>query len=300
VKSINLFNILDGFDFELLKNPEFKEDSVREEVILPIIKGLGYNANKPNQIIRSRNLIHPYVSIGSQKKDIYIIPDYLFEVDSKPAWILDAKSPTESIFKSKHVEQAYSYAIHSEVRVKFFALCNGLEFALYNIEEIKPILHFPVQAIPLYWDTLKQLLSPDKVFASNPLKYCKDLGLHLKRLGFDTFEMLIFPNVPIISICQMNPDFFSFSAHVKIEEVEYVATFDFGINVFEQLVGEIPDEVIQMLRIRKSGERQQVKFTNKAFLINVSCKISKDLEENSNEIFLPLWINTLIGEVLVL
>src|SRR5438045_2526127 len=112
MKTESLYNVLDGFDFNLLDHPEFQEDSVREEVIIPIIKGLGYSANKPNQIIRSRKLLHPFVSIGSKRKDIYIIPDYLFEVDGKPAWILDAKSPTEEIIKSQNVEQAYSYAIH--------------------------------------------------------------------------------------------------------------------------------------------------------------------------------------------
>jgi hypothetical protein len=295
VESKIYFNVLDGFDFNLLKNPEFKEDSVREEIILPIIKGLGYSSNKPNQIIRSRNLIHPYVSIGSQRKDIYIIPDYLFEVDNKPAWILDAKSPTESIIKSKHVEQAYSYSIHSEVRVKFFALCNGLEFALYNIEESKPILHFPVQAIPLYWETLRQLLTPARVFASNPLQYSKDLGLHLKRLGFETFKNIIFPKVPITHIGQMDPDFFSLSGVVIEDGEKYVVTFDFGDDVFNQLIGKIPTEAIKLLSVRSPGSRQVVKFGDRAFFVNIDCKISDRLEENDKEIFLPLWINSILG-----
>ena len=64
MRSEKLFNPLEGFDFELLNNSEFKEDSVREEIVLPIIKALGYSAQKPNQIIRSKNLTHPFVSIG--------------------------------------------------------------------------------------------------------------------------------------------------------------------------------------------------------------------------------------------
>lgn len=294
MKSEKLFNILEGFDLELVNNTEFKEDSVREEIILPIIKGLGYGANKPNQIIRSRKLLHPFVSIGSKRKEIYIIPDYLFEVDNKPAWILDAKSPSESIVNSKHVEQAYSYSIHSDVRVKFFALCNGLEFALYNIEEIKPILHFPVKALPLYWETLRQFLTPEYVFTKNPLKYCKDLGLHLKRLGFDSFESLIFPNVPITNIGQMDPDFFSISGTVVDNGEKYVVTFDFGADVFEQLKGKIPDNAIKILSIRKPDSRQAVKFGDRAFIVNIECKIGSKLEENEKEIFLPLWINAIL------
>ena len=206
MKTEALYNVLDGFDFNLLDNPEFQEDSVREELIIPIVKGLGYSANKPNQIIRSRKLLHPFVSIGSKRKDIYIIPDYLFEVDGKPAWILDAKSPTEEIIKSQNVEQAYSYAIHSEVRVNFFALCNGKEFVLYHVQKIEPIFHFPTKAIPLYWDSLKKFIAPENIFSDN-FKPAKDLGLHLKRLGFESFESLIFLNVPITHIGQLDPGY---------------------------------------------------------------------------------------------
>jgi hypothetical protein len=294
MKEKKFFNILENFDFKLIDYPEFREDSVREEIIIPIIKGLGYAANKPYQIIRSRKLLHPFVSIGSKRKEIYIIPDYLFEVAGKPAWILDAKSPSESIIKSSHVEQAYSYAIHSEVRVNFFALCNGKEFALYNIEKIDPILYFPVQAIPLYWENLKKYLTPENVFANNHFKLAKDLGLHLKRLGFDIFESLIFSDVPITYIGQLDPDMFSFSCGINENEARYAVTFDFGYDVLNQLVGKIPDEAIEKLLLRNPNFRQSVSFADKAYFVTTECKIGMKLEENEDEIFLPLWINRLI------
>src|ERR1035437_1435053 len=114
-----------GFDYAVLNDPEFKEDAVREEIITPILKALGYAVSGPNRIIRSRKLLHPFVSIGSARKEIFIIPDYLMEVSNKNAWIMEAKAPTEEIVKSVHVEQAYSYAIHNEIRVNYFVLCNG-------------------------------------------------------------------------------------------------------------------------------------------------------------------------------
>ncbi|NCI49003.1 type I restriction enzyme HsdR N-terminal domain-containing protein [Sediminibacterium roseum] len=294
MKAEKLYNVLEGFDFNLINNPEFQEDSVREEIVVPIIKGLGYSANKPNQIIRSRKLLHPFVSIGSKRKDIYIIPDYLFEVDGKPAWILDAKAPTEEIIKSKNVEQAYSYAIHSEVRVNFFALCNGKEFALYNIEKVEPILHCPIQALPVYWATLKKYVSPEKVFSENHFKLAKDLGLHLKRLGFESFESLIFPDVPITQIGQLDPDMFSLSGGIKIDEDRYVVTFDFGQEAFEQLIGKIPDEAIQLLSKREKGYRQAVNFGDTVYKVTIDSIIGKVLQENEDEIFLPLIITRII------
>lgn len=289
------YNVLDGFNFDLLNNPEFQEDSVREEILMPIIKGLGYTADKPNQIVRSRKLLHPFVSIGSQKKDIYIIPDYLFEVDGKPAWVLDAKSPTEKIIKSKNVEQAYSYAIHSEIRVNFFALCNGKEFALYDTQKNDPILHCPIQAIPRYWQDLKRFVSPETVFINDHFVLAKDLGLHLKRLSFDSFESLIFPKVPITEIGQLDPDMFSFSAALKDENDRYVVTFDFGYEVLYQLTDKIPLDAMELLIKRNKAFRQVTRFGDRAFLVNVDCKVGSTLEENKEEIFLPLTINKIIG-----
>jgi hypothetical protein len=72
-------SIFCNFDFSLLDSPEFKEDSVREEIILPILKHLGYNASGKNKIIRSKTLVHPCVYIGTHKHEISIIPDYLMQ-----------------------------------------------------------------------------------------------------------------------------------------------------------------------------------------------------------------------------
>ncbi|MDT3402887.1 type I restriction enzyme HsdR N-terminal domain-containing protein [Mucilaginibacter terrae] len=295
MKEERLFNVLKEFDFNLLNDPEFKEDSVREEVVLPIIKGLGYSAVKPYQVIRSRNLLHPFVSIGSKRRDVYITPDYLFEVNDKPAWILDAKSPSESITKSHHVEQAYSYAIHNEVRANYFSLCNGREFVLYNILYVKPLIQFPVQAIPLYWDNLKKILAPPNVFNLNSTKLAKDLGLHLQRLGFDKFDSLFFPDVPITQIGQLDSNMFSFSSSVKIEETSYVVTFDFDELVFNQLKGKIPQEGIEKLSVRDNNSRQVVYFGDAAYKVTIECQIGQQLEENNDEIFQPLVIKRIIS-----
>lgn len=104
--------MFENFDFSLLDDPEFKEDAVREEIVAPILNRLGYTASGPNRIIRSRSLTHPFVSIGTQQRKINIIPDYLICIESNNAFILDAKAPTQILQNSKHVEQAYSYAIH--------------------------------------------------------------------------------------------------------------------------------------------------------------------------------------------
>jgi len=104
------------FDFNCLNDPAFQEDSVREEIIAPLLRSIGYGASGPNKIIRSKPLTHPYVLFGSQKRKVNIVPDYLIAIEDTPYFVLDAKAPSEEITKGDNVSQVYSYAIHPEVR----------------------------------------------------------------------------------------------------------------------------------------------------------------------------------------
>jgi 16S rRNA G966 N2-methylase RsmD len=152
--------IFQHFDFSQLYSPDFKEDSVREELILPLLQRLGYAGR---QIIRSKALENPFVKIGSQKRKIKQVPDYLLKTEPESlnyAWVLDAKAPTENITEGENVAQVYSYAIHPEVRVKFFALCNGKEFVLFRQDEEKPLLYFSLNQIDSYWEELQSYLAP--------------------------------------------------------------------------------------------------------------------------------------------
>jgi hypothetical protein len=294
VRSEKRYNVLSGFDFRVLDDPDFQEDSVREEIIAPILRGLGYSSAQPYKIIRSKKLMHPFVSIGSATKKIYLIPDYLLEVDGRYAWTFEAKAPTEEILNTRHVEQAYSYAIHSEIRVPYFALCNGREFILYHISKPQPIVHFHILALPSYWDNLISLLGPRNVLDYD-FSLKKDFGLHLKRLGFDEFASLIFPDVPIMFIGKIADDHYTFGSGLKVDGGDsYVVTFDFNSEVIEQLHGKIPARAFQILREPLANAIKRVTFADVVYRITVDRRVGEKLAENEDEIFLPLWINRII------
>ena len=114
----------------ILQHPDFKEDSVREVIILPILKLLGYDQQN---IIRGKTLQHPFLKVGSNKKiPIKLVPDYLLKIENSYAWVLDVKAPNQKIVNDENVEQVYSYAMHPEIRSAYFALCNGVEFSLFK------------------------------------------------------------------------------------------------------------------------------------------------------------------------
>ena len=88
--------IFGDLDFSKLRdNHEFKEDSVREVIIMPLLEHLGY---MQGNIVRSLSLRHPFLKIGSNKKrSIQLVPDYVLKIENSYAWVLDAKGPRENI-----------------------------------------------------------------------------------------------------------------------------------------------------------------------------------------------------------
>lgn len=131
---------LTNFDFALLDDDDFKEDSVREFIIAPILADLGFvikNDKNPQklELVLSKTL-KAQIQIGSNKSiDTDLTPDYLLCVDSKAHCILDAKAPKIDINKgSKAQKQALSYMLAFEC--ERYALCNGHKFVIFNAQGV--------------------------------------------------------------------------------------------------------------------------------------------------------------------
>ena len=155
-------SLFESFDFSLLEDEDFKEDSVREEILIPIFNKLGFKASGVKKITRSKKLAHPFVTIGSTEKPINIYPDYILEIDDQCLLILDAKAPWENIRSGKNVSQIYSYTIHPDINCDKFALCNGYELIFFKITEKSPVLIVEIPQISESWDDIVQFLSKEK------------------------------------------------------------------------------------------------------------------------------------------
>lgn len=154
---------LAGVALGVVEDRGFKEDAVREVIILPILSALGYGVSGPNRLVRSRTLVHPILKVGSKKRKVTYIPDYVLEKSGAPFCVLDAKAPTEAILTGEHVEQVYSYAIHPEIRAPFYAVCNGREFVLFRVDNDRPELTFSLSELERYWPLLQSYLSVREV-----------------------------------------------------------------------------------------------------------------------------------------
>lgn len=280
--------IFDNIDFNHL--PEhFKEDSVREEIITPLLKCLGYSTfDSPYRIIRSPHLAHPFTQFGSSPGKKLLIPDYLIQVNGENAFIIEAKSPSENIITGKNVEQAYSYAINREVKAQRFALCNGRELSIFDVNDGMPLLHILLaEASKENWGRVFELLSPAAFENPNIFNYCLDYGLWCVQNGITGVQY--FYNCYIEEVRRLDDNTFTFMATVKREE-ELLASFDFDITLFEMFMAQVPEQFKSKVRnyVRQSPFKYMAETEQDSFPLCFSARLSETVYRNKNEDYLPL------------
>ncbi|MHA3773644.1 restriction endonuclease [Verrucomicrobiota bacterium sgz303538] len=280
--------LYNAFDWSLLDDPGFKEDSVREELISPLLTRLGYTASSVNRIHRSKAVKHPFVYLGSRSYRIELIPDYLFQVSQKYRWVLDAKAPSENIRQGRNAQQAYSYAIHPEIRVRYFALCNGRDFTVFDIHTLVPTLDFPLRNIHEHWSQLTELLGPE-AFLSAAENLNPDLGLHLHRLGMSRFETHHFILVTVPLIARITDTSYTIGGTYEVGDERFCASFDFDATLLPQLMDLLPADA----RAFAEDQLSRSPFTAdlRTFLphATISCQLGKTIEwtRNKSEAFCP-------------
>jgi hypothetical protein len=90
------------FDFSLLS-----EADIREEIIAPALRRLGYRSGALNTVIREKaiELRYPHMFLGRKKpgKDPVLRgrPDYLCEARNIARWAIEAKPPNEGIQRNE-------------------------------------------------------------------------------------------------------------------------------------------------------------------------------------------------------
>lgn len=289
-------DIFKDFDFNLLDDPEFKEDAVREEIIFPLLKAIGYTASGENKIIRSKALKHPFYYFGTTKYNVNIIPDYSFKIGDEIKWILDAKRPTENIDEGKNVFQAYSYAMHPEVQSDIYALCNGHKITVFNIKEHTPILSFKLKNLKENWNFLMDVLSPELVLKPHIKKFHLDFGLFLFKISdFESkISPLDFPIIKINNLAKLKEDSYCINLIFKVQGFEgksFMGTFDFNEEQYQKLLSLIPKSFKEEIDL--SIKHQPFKFMKvdvPKIKIQMKALIGSNILTNENESYLPFQV----------
>ncbi len=289
-------SIFGNIDFNNLPE-DYNESSVREEIVAPLLKILGYSSSdKENHIIREPHLEHPFTQIGTKSYRVTERPDYLIQVKGKNAFIIEAKSPKQNIRNGKHVEQAYSYAINRQVQVQRFVLCNGKEINIFDVNKIESVLHFNLAtATEDNWGKVFELLSPMAFINPNIFNYKLDYGIWCVRNGIKQDVLQNFYNCYITYVGRLEDNVFTFMTVVKKDE-ELLASFDFEMSLFEDFMKQVPDKLKEKVKIaiRKSPFRYIANSEEESFPLNFSAYLSGKIQRNENEEYLPLKVKEFI------
>jgi len=282
-------DIFDTLNYDIINSPEFKEDSVREEIIAPILKELGYSAFGENKIIRSQNLKHPYIFFGTKKENIYIIPDYLLQVNGVNVAVIDAKSPREDILKGKNPEQAYSYAIHKEIRVNKYGLCNGIEVAFFDVNEIEPIFYSKIQDLEKRWDEFYRIISPLGCTKPYIFNFKPDFGIRLMKTGWVKGNKNYFLGVWLNNLGKLDDNNYTFSTGIPYGG-DCLGSFDFHKDLLDDFIFQIPDSKKYRVINAISHAPFKIDFSTEedSFEVAFQCELGDDTFNNGNEIYCPL------------
>lgn len=284
--------LFDNIDFNNL--PEnYNEKDVREDIIAPLLKALGYSAfNESICIVREPRLKHPFTRFGTKNIKINIFPDYLIKVNGKNAFILEAKSPEKNIKNGENVEQAYSYAINREVQANRFVLCNGREIIIFDVDKDEPLLYFQLgKSNEENWKQLFELLSPAAFENPHIFNYKMDYGIWCMKNGIKQDCLQYFYNCYITGIFRLSESEFTILAIVKRDE-ELQASFDFDISLFEDFIKQVPDNLQDKVRVSLKNSPFKYVANNKeeSFALKFVAYLSDDIEKNEDEVYVPLKI----------
>jgi hypothetical protein len=235
--------MFEGIQKSTFDDPDFKEDSVRELVIAPILTKLGYLPSGKHRIARSRTLRNPFIRIGTRNHPITTIPDYTFYIDDKPVFVLDAKGPSEGVLEQDHIQQAYSYAIHPEICCDEFGLCNGKELSIFNISQFEPLLHISFEEFESRWSDIEKYMSPNHL--SNPAlrEFAPDFGTALIRMGLTKEDQMHMFATRLNLFAKIDDSLMTASANCNFGSDDFCASFDFHPSMLPAIVSGLPDEL---------------------------------------------------------
>jgi hypothetical protein len=162
--------------FESMNFEELNETDVREEILAPLLRALGYRSGTQHNVIREQLLRYlPSISGRKEAKKDPLLrgkADYILVAGGKVRWVMQAKAP-DADFGQDEVDRAWTYANQPEVRAVYFALCNGRRIDVYRTKlgpAVVPILGLDYQALCSSdgYQRIERLLSPAAILRDHP------------------------------------------------------------------------------------------------------------------------------------
>lgn len=163
----------------LLDVTDFKEADVREEIINPLLKIIGYRKGNEHSVDREKHIKF----VGST--DRYI--DYSLTVWEQDFWLVEAKRPhnNQKAFGYKEASQAFEYAAHPEIRAALVVICDGIKLEIFDREESveKPIYSLQINNLADEYLNVAQYLAPVNVWFFYRRRLLRELDRAFEKEG---------------------------------------------------------------------------------------------------------------------
>lgn len=162
--------------------PHYNEASVRFHIVDPLLRKLGYPNYENTYLELEEKLEYPYIHIGRRsKKDVPLgFPDYRAGLKgARGSFIVESKAGS-NIITDRDVEQAHSYAAHSQVGANYFVLSNGVEIRIYETlagPNNNPIVAVPISQLDELYHQIENILSPTNLEKNCKIEYDQHLKL---------------------------------------------------------------------------------------------------------------------------
>ena len=203
--------------------------------------------------------------------------------------VLDAKRPSENVSSPAHVQQAYSYAIHPEVRVNHFGLCNGRKLVIYSVETPNPLLDISYEEFESRWEDIETFLKPKYLLKPELRKFAPDFGFAITRLGLAVNAELIMLQARLNLFARVSQDLFTVTVNTEFADKDHCVSYDFKPEQLPLLIAGLPTE----LRNQFSEALSRAPFQVSADLcveVDLRTHLGEPIEVE-HETFVPLVID---------
>jgi hypothetical protein len=191
-------------------------------------------------VIRSKSLTHPFIYVGTRKVPVTIIPDYTLMLGDAAGLVLDAKHPAEDILSRPNVQQAYSYAIHPEIKSAHFALCNGKALAVFNVDSNEPLLYLTFPEFESKWDEIERYISPKYLGYPTLREFAPDFGCALSRLGTPENSIITLLPAQLNLFARLDDNMMTATANTDFAEKPHCVSFDFDRKLLPEIIAGLP------------------------------------------------------------
>ncbi|MCA6123533.1 type I restriction enzyme HsdR N-terminal domain-containing protein [Bradyrhizobium sp. WSM 1704] len=159
--------------FETFNVSAMNETDVREAIVRPLLKALGYSHGTAANIRTEYTLQYDRAFLGRKDRDkdpkLRGRADYICEVIPYGRWIVEVKSPAHELTLDD-AQQARTYAAHPEIAARFYLLTNGREFKIYQTSSpASPLVSWRLEQTNCNFQTVVNLLGPEAIKRSGQI-----------------------------------------------------------------------------------------------------------------------------------